>query len=492
MLLRSPGYFVSLMQHLPHKLSERMKKIFAGLSVLACALAVNAQNYSSLNVSLVGHWDDPANPAEGFYGIRYQSVWGWHNPADNREYAIIGGNAGYYFLDVTNPSTPVLCDYVAGCQNDCIWHEMKSYQNYAYLASDDGGGNCFQIADMSYLPDSVHIVHQGTSIFERSHTLFVDGDKLYCGSVSTTNNYYSMVVYDLSVTPANPQFIRALDTDFPIPSTVHDMFVRNDTVYASGGYDGLYIYKFNGNAPFTQLGSLTNYQESGYNHSSFLTPDGNTLIFMDEVPAGMGVKSLDVSNLGNLTVNQVFRSNQGCTPHNPYILGNHTLVAAYYQDGVQIFDISNPSNVVRTGWFDTDTLNGANNNYPDPYHGCWAAYTDLPSGYILASDMQNGLYVLDISQAMGVPSQENRLLSASAFPNPFNENFAVNLELQKEEKITYSVYDNSGRTVISETKVLPAGKSILEVNAENLAAGHYTLSINGGQIKGHLKLAKVK
>ena len=35
---------------------------------------------------------------------------------------------------------------------------------------------------MQYLPDSVHVVHNGTTYFERSHTLFIDQDKMYCGA----------------------------------------------------------------------------------------------------------------------------------------------------------------------------------------------------------------------------------------------------------------------------------------------------------------------
>ncbi|TND09814.1 MAG: hypothetical protein FD123_938 [Bacteroidetes bacterium] len=469
-----------------------MKKIYLTLVLLPFIFSASAQNYNSQNVSLLGHFNDPTVPAEPFYGIRYQGVWGWKDTGNGNEYALIGASTGVYFINVTNPGTPVQCDFLPGCRVDCIWREIKTYDHYAYIVSDDGSPNCFQIVDLNYLPDSVHVVHQGTNIFERSHTIYVDGSKLYCGSVTTTSDYYSMAVYELSVTPENPQLIRTLDQDFVTPSTVHDMFVRNDTVYASGGYDGLHIFKFNGAAPFTQLATMTNYQEQGYNHSSYLTPDGNTLIFMDEVPAGMGVKSLDVSNFGNLTMNQIFRSTTGCTPHNPYILGANTLIAAYYQDGVQIFDISNPSAVVRTGYFDTDTLNNASNGYPDPYHGCWGAYQDLPSGNILASDMQNGLYILNITQSMSVPAAQSAVSSVSAYPNPFNENFMVNISLEKAQEITYRIYDNAGRLVFEEMQNLPAGNSLLDVTADNLAVGCYSMTISGENFKGNVKLAKVK
>jgi choice-of-anchor B domain-containing protein len=469
-----------------------MKKVLLLLAFIPNLLA--SQNYASQNVSLLGHWYNPTQDDEPVYGIKYQGVFGWHQQAGNREYAIIGATDGTFFIDVTNPANPVQCDFVPAAHGNLIWHEIQTYQNYAYIVSDDGGGNTFIIADLSYLPDSVHVVKNDNVLFEQCHTIFVDGDKLYGGSVTTSSNtYYSMAVYDLSVNPASPTFIRALNQDYTSPGTVHDMYVRNDTVYASGGFDALYIFRFNDGSGnnFTQLGSFLTYPEGGYNHSSALTQDGNTLIFMDEVPDGMGIKSLDVSNFGNLTLNQIFRSHQGNTPHNPYIMGNEVLVAANYTDGVQIFNINNPSNVVSTGYFDTDTLVNFP-NYTQAYHGCWGAYIELPSGNILASDMQNGLYVLDISQAILLSNQTLAPVqqTVEAFPNPFSNNFFINLTLEKTQIVVYRIYDNTGRVVKEESLELPAGPALLEIEGENLAAGSYTVKIQGTSINASARLMK--
>jgi choice-of-anchor B domain-containing protein len=471
-----------------------MIKQFTTLFALAiAALPVAAQTYNAQNISLVGHFDDPNVPVASAYGIHYQGVWGWHNPADNREYGIIGAAHGTFFIDVTNPATPVEVGFLPSVQSDCIWHEIKTYSHYAYIVGDDAGGNSFQIVDLQYLPDSIHVVHDGTSYFEQSHTIYVDGNKLWCGSVTLDNNqgYYSMAVYSLA-NPEQPQLLRTLNMDYPSVSTVHDMFVRNDTVYVSAGYQKLYIYKFNANNTFTELASFGSYPESGYNHSSFLTADGRTLVFMDEVPAGMGVKLLDVSNFGNLTINQVFRSTQGCTPHNPYIIGNNTLVCAYYQDGVQIFDISNPSNAVRTGYFDTDTLNNLSNGYPDPYHGCWGAYTDLPSGLLLASDMQNGLYILDISQAVvtGTPEPAIPVQTLNAYPNPFVTGFMVSLQLDKAQEVEWELIDQAGRVIEQGKQQMPGGAALFEFDANNIAAGAYTLLMKGETFTGRSLVVK--
>jgi choice-of-anchor B domain-containing protein len=479
-----------------------MKKILLFIFLAAAAtfflpLSLSAQTYSQQNVSFLGQWNNPSQPAEPVYGIKYQGVCAWADTSNGREYAIIGTSTGTEFVDVTVPTNPVACDYVPAVHGNLIWHEIKTWHQYAYIVSDDGGGNSFIIADLSYLPDSVHVVRNDNTLFQRCHTVYVDGNYLYGGSVTLSNStLYAMAVYDLAADPINPPMLRTLNQDYPSISSVHDMFVRNDTVYASCGYDGLRIYKFNSttNQHFTELAVLTNYPESGYNHSSFLTQDGNTLIFMDEVPTGKGIKSLDVSNLGNLTINQVFRSHQDNTPHNPYILGNDILVAANYTDGIQIFNISNPSMCLLAGYFDTDTLiNGP--VYPtggSAYHGCWGADPFLPSGNLIAADMQNGLYVLDISQAILNSTNEipQASVSIDAFPNPFNTNFGMSMKLDRPQEVKYTVYDNAGRIVLQDSKNLPAGTSILEVAAGNLSAGIYSVKVDGETFAGSSRLVK--
>src|SRR6185503_17186828 len=107
----------------------------------------------------------------------------------------------------------------------------------------------------------------------------------------------TMSVYSLS-SPASPILLRKLDEDYPssIIAPIHDMYVRNDTIYASAGFQGLFILKLNSDNTFSLLSSLTSYPGQGYNHSSTLTPDGKTLVFCDEVPKNLSVKIIDVSD----------------------------------------------------------------------------------------------------------------------------------------------------------------------------------------------------
>jgi hypothetical protein len=305
-----------------------------------------------------------------------------------------------------------------------------------------------------------------------------------------------MAVFSLA-NPIAPVLLRRLEQDYPSNDNVHDCYVRNDTGYASSCNSGLFMYKLNANNSLSMIGSLTNYLNQGFNHSSALTANGKTLIFTDEVPTKLPVKSLDVSDFGNLTVLEEFKATPSdtATPHNPFIRkgDNSRVVIAYYQDGVQIFDITNPSNITRTGFFDTAPDNCPNcPTWGRQYSGCWGAYVNLPSGIILASDMQNGLFVLDASAAgFGVPIVSNTV-SATVYPNPFTNDFQIYLSLISDEKIVYELTDITGKTIFKKQANVTAGTTTLAVDGKTLSAGIYLLSIKGKDVSFTKKIIKTK
>jgi len=464
-----------------------IQKYMSALALLMLAIQVPASHgqtvYDSQNISLLSNWDDPSVPAEPNYSIRYNGVWGWNDGA-GREYAILGSTTGVYFIDVTNPTNPVVADFVPGRRSGCIWRELKTHDHYAYLVSDDSPPNSLQIVDLQYLPDSVHVVYDDNTLFERCHTIFVEDGLLYGGIVSGgsfagTGIQGNMSVFDLS-NPANPVFLRSIKNDYPnlLPTNqVHDMYVRNDTVYASSSFDGLFIFRYNRTTNnFVLLASLTAYPGQGYNHSGALTDDGNTFVFMDEVPNGLPVKVLDVSDFSNLTVTSTFQSNPGPTPHNPFIMGN-TCYIAYYQDGLQVYDVSDPYNPARLGYFDTHYQTAIGGPYPSPaYQGAWGAYPYLPSGHVLVSDMQNGLYVLDPSAIFSGMNETVGGLSFTAYPNPVTNGSSISISLpdfKAGNSYDVRMLSIDGR-LVSQQVISTASASI---STQGLDAGCYFVEV---------------
>lgn len=377
-----------------------MKKLLQFLIAFSFASGTLHAQYSALNFTLVSN----INPESGVngYGDKYSGCWGWYQATKNKEYAIACSKSGTYWVNVTNPLTPTVSAFRSGAFNNATWREVKTYSTFCYVISDDGGNNqnnSFQIFDMQYLPDSVHKVYDGKSLFKRGHALWVDGSKLYVSGVTYSNNTTSLLnVYSLA-TPTAPLLLRSLEQDAPFINYVHDAFVRNDTVYASCAYQGLYVFHLLGNNTFQQLGSLTSYPYSGYNHASALTPNGQTLVFTDEVPDGLPIKTANVSNLSNIQVLGTTNQFTATTPHNPFMVNNQYCFLSSYQEGIQLYDISSPSSPTLAGYFDTYPQGGGNTGTwgNNAYKGQWGSYPYLPSKTIFALDMNNGIFLLRTS-----------------------------------------------------------------------------------------------
>ena len=108
-----------------------MKKLNLVLLILSIWTNVNAQTYLSHNVTLLAHLDPETDSSN--YGEKYSGCWGWYQTSKNREYAIIGGASHTFFIDVTNPTNPIVVDSVTATHKKATWREVKTYQNYCYI-----------------------------------------------------------------------------------------------------------------------------------------------------------------------------------------------------------------------------------------------------------------------------------------------------------------------------------------------------------------------
>ena len=467
--------------------------IFA-LSILN--LKVKAQTYPSLNINLLAHID-PEKDNTGADGRKYSGCWGWFQASKNKEYAIVGTSKQTYFIDVTNPLNPIISDSVKAKHTGCTWREIKTYQNYCYIVSDQCQPNGLQIVDMQYLPDSVHVVYDSNALFELSHTVFIDHDRMYCGAPKDAITGYQspMRVYSLA-NPEAPILLKKLEDDISLSQIdyVHDMFVRNDTIYASTGWKGLQILTFNtATNTFSLIQTFANYPTNGYNHSSWQTDDRKTIVFADEVNAGLPAKVIDVSNLNNITLVDTIRSNNGATAHNPYIIGNKWCWLSTYVDGLYLYDISNPANTTIYGYFDTYPQHGMNDSlYSPAYRGNWGAYPYLPSKIIIACDMQNGVFILDgdntYKSTVGIKEQTTPSSQFSIYPIPAKNEIHFLIANQGKTTIQCVITDVSGKTVIEETLMINDPFYKTTINTNKLKDGCYFVTLKGSNINETKKI----
>ena len=377
--------------------------------------------FISLNIKaqfdsqLLFHWNDSTIVGSQAYNNAYNEIWGIN--INNSEIAIIGSTSGTHFFDVTNPQNSTEVAFLsAGYTGTGVIHrDYHDFNGFLYIVCDEGSSSTLQIVDISNLPNSINTVYDSNSLFTKAHNIFIDtaSAKMYaCAS----NN--AMDVYSLHV-PSSP----ALIYSYSSVGHVHDAYVRNDTAYLNCGNQGLRVMDFSmvnnlGDQP-QQLASLISYPDAGYNHSGWLSDDGSIYAMQDE-NHGYDIKILDVSDLNNISVIATFNSgvDSQSMAHNGIIKGD-LLYVAYYHDGLRVFDISDPNNPVQVNSYDTY----APNNHTS-YRGAWGVYPYLNSGNILVSDMQSGLYVLDMSNSSTttfniVNSKHN------IYPNPAGELFHI-------------------------------------------------------------------
>ncbi len=449
-----------------------MKNIYLliiGLCLFNSALLAQG----SLNTVLEYHWSDSTLPGSTIFNNTYNEVWGFVQ--GGREYAVIGSTMGTHIFDVNVTSAATQVAFVQGlvANSSIIHRDYHDFNGYLYCVADEGTSS-LQILDLSYLPDSVVKVYDSNALIRRAHNIFIDTTtaKMYvCGGYTTSPNSYS--VYSLA-NPTAPVFLKSYST----AGYVHDTYVRNDTAYLNAGPNGLFIVDFSNTANPVALGSLTSYPFQGYNHSGWLNEAGNIYILADE-NHGMHLKVLDVSDFNNISVLSTIippNTTANAIPHNVIIKGSHAYVS-YYYDGLQIFDISTPTAPFRSGYYDTSIL--PNNN---SYMGAWGVYPYLPSGKVLVSDMQNGLYIFDVNGALTTianPVHEDKL---QLFPNPTAGMVNILDASTADREVSIAVYDMLGHMVFS----LPAATTgMRSLDLSHLANGTYHIVMTGSNIYKH-------
>jgi len=445
--------------------------LFTALTLVM--FSVSAQD--SLNMSLAYHWEDNSLVASSAHDNTYNEIWGYTN--NGREYAIIGTTAGTHIFDITDINNVDTVEFIPGKEqgSSIIHRDYDTYQNYLYIVSDEGASS-LQIADLTFLPDSAPVVYDDDALIVRSHNIFIDtvsGNLYSCGG-ATNLGFNKLSVYSLSADPTDPQFLINCENDVPFWSGtigyVHDIYVKNDTAYCNAGTNGLFVVDFTNMSNVQGLGSLTNYFQQGYNHSGWLHPSGDYYALADETH-GTDVKILDVTDFSNITFVDTLGSNIDDTisiPHNLIFHGDNLYVSFYF-DGLYVFNTADVNNISLAGFYDTSTRPHDINKY----EGNWGVYPFLPSGKILASDMQDGLFVFDVTFPTSVKDyNENNQFAFLAYPNPASNSITITTTLF-ENALDFTIVDVSGRVV----KGGQLYKSQTTIQIEDLPSGFYAFSI---------------
>jgi choice-of-anchor B domain-containing protein len=405
--------------------------MLVALAALA-PIAVSAQPRSAGGtITLLGQID----PSTG--SNTSSDVTGYFDPNTGREYAIMGEWQGgrVWIIDVTDPANPFVEEWLPA---PTAGFDLKVWDHYLYLVDGNGVGNDGEIWNIA---NPAAPTRAGD--FLSAHNIFID-DRGYM-----YNEIGGLTILDLNPDPTNPAFVWASGGD-----DGHDALVQGTTLYDFHGGSGTIIRDVANPASPQVLGTISGVGIT-YNHSGVVSADGNYLYINDElsISPNPDIRVFDVSDPANAVYVDWYNDSQA-TIHNTYRVGNY-MFASYYVSGFKVFDVSDPLDLQLVDEWDTSLFTGELN-----FSGAWGCYPYLPSGNILISDIENGLYIFSFDPAVTatpeLPSTSVRL--AQNRPNPMRGSTRIEYDLPAAGSTEIAVYDALGRRVRTLVdQVQPAG-----------------------------------
>lgn len=402
-------------------------------------------------------------------------IWGFVDLNDQREYAIIGLRNGTAVIDVTDPANPSEVGTVPGLSS--TWRDVKVYQfhsaaearwkAYAYVTAD-AVVQGLQIIDLTNLPNSIslaatynqfssaHNIYMGNVDYETGVAL--PGMQPFAYILGANTDGGAFRILELS-NPAAPTEVTAppMGTGY-----VHDattlVVSGGRTSACAAGHDPCEIFiDYNETtvdiwdvtdktAPFKV--SSTPYPNSAYTHSGWWTENKRYVFIQDELDErdhGLNttLRALDINDLAAPTLAGTWSGSTQAIDHNGFVHGDHYYMSNYRR-GLTVLDISDPTSPQETRFFDTFPSPAENSAF---FNGAWGVYPYLPSGTLLVSDIEGGLFLL--RQAAGVPPVNAGVLGRSnnfswAPPKKVSSNSNIlELHFQLEEAANVHISLNS-------------------------------------------------
>lgn len=436
-------------------------------------------------------------------------IWGWTDPLDGKEYAIVGTTNSTAFVDISDPVNPIFLGRIETANgNTSYWRDVKVYNNHAYIVADGVGNHGMQVFDLTNLrtgpnPDLTYtsaVNDGGVIVFSGDnginigscHNVVINEDDataylVGCNAVSggpifvdisnptapTISGSYAASGYthDAQVITYNGP-----DTNASNVSGVSSYVGRQILAASNGGSNDKVVFLDVTNKSNPQFISEITYSNPGYAHQGWFTEDHKYFIFgdeTDEMSYGNNTRTLvfDVNDLDNPSLLSTYYGPSTAIDHNGYVDGDKFYLANY-RAGMRVVDISTvntPSNTMtEIGYFDT---------YPSSnstaFNGAWSIYPYFASGNIIICDIESGLFVVRQSNTLSTSEFEvdnNFTMS----PNPTKGN--AKLTGSNTNKIqSVQIFNMLGKKMFSKNNI-NSTSFVLPTN--NYSSGIYIVKIN--------------
>jgi hypothetical protein len=250
---------------------------------------------------------------------------------------------GLHIIETADPAHPVELGSWRrtgdGYSNDVKLVEANG-KRYALIA--DYPSDVVDVTD----PTMARLVAQ---IPVEAHTLFTEtrGGKHYAyfGAYDGTTP-----VYDVT-NPEAPVRVGRFTTP---SSIVHDLMIDNGIGYLNAWEEGLYVVDFTNPVAPVELGRWQN-TTAGSSHSSWATVAGGRKIALhggEDYGAHLDIVDVDPVSPTFMKPIGSYKTRDHVSIHNLMAFGNRAYFT-YYQDGVRVLDLSDPTRPTQIGYFNT-------------------------------------------------------------------------------------------------------------------------------------------
>jgi len=341
----------------------------------------------------------------GGSGAEGNDSWGWTDTTTGKEYALVATTTGSAFVDISNPIEPILLGTLPTASINSLWRDIKVYQNHAFIVADNAGAHGMQVFDLTRLrnvasPPETFTADAHYTEFGSAHNIVINEESGYAYAVGT------------STFGGGPHFINIQNPTNPVAEggyaangDSHDAQVVTyngpDSDYSgseiyigSNGNEVVIVDVTDKNNP-VNISSIS-YTNQAFAHQGWFTEDLKYFIVGDELDELNSLVSstrtlfFDFSDLDNPFLQTEYFSPNSAIDHNSYTKDNQ-LFLANYTAGVRILDISNieSNSINEIGFFDTYPLDDSTS-----FNGAWNVYPYFPSGNIIISDINGGLFII--------------------------------------------------------------------------------------------------
>ena len=479
-------------------------------------------NYPCDRVDVLSRVGPVGINAGPFRAPRLNDIWGWTDPDNGDEYALVGTTRGTVFVDVSVPEAPRVLGRIAATnaasEDYSTWRDIKVYQDHAFIVADgtsfSHGMQVFDLTRLRGLSEDPSRDIEPDVLYEAvfsAHNIVINEDTGFAYAVGgrftpgsgIPNSCVGAGFHAIDISdPLNPTFAGCFsdageDTSPVVaPGYTHDaqcvVYDGPDTDYTgqeicfAANEDVVTIFDATDKANAVTI-SQAAYPQWAYMHQGWLTEDRRHFIANDELDESNGFvatqRSLvfNVEDLDNPEFEFAYDSGITSIDHNLYIRGGLSY-QSNYEAGLRIVDVSDVASGTMTevAFFDTfpqrTQISGG---------GQWSNYPYFASGIVIASDQNNGLFVLRPDPALLVDSGATPAPSASALslprPNPTAGTSELTLSVDAAQTVRAEVFDVSGRRVATlfDGAAAPGADVTLTVEGASLPAGVYLVRVQG-------------